>query len=62
MSDGRAHFATSATSTIISAYRPEGVDYTRPEKLGIKDAVNFYLSSKDGAKIGVWHLGRICII
>ena len=47
---------------MISAYRPEGVDYTRPEKLGIKDAVNFYLSSKDGAKIGVWHLGRICII
>jgi len=38
------------------SYRPEGVDYTRPEKLGIKDAVNFYLSSKDGAKIGVWHL------
>ena len=55
----RIHIDESAfTTRIITAYRPEGVDYTRPETLGINDAVNFYLKSKDGANIGVWHLGR----
>jgi abhydrolase domain-containing protein 12 len=31
------------------------VDFDRPEAEGLDGAVNFYLHTPDGAKIGVWH-------
>ena len=35
---------------------PKHVDFDRPEDEGLEGAVNFYLDTPDGAKIGVWHV------
>ena len=35
---------------------PKHVDFDRPEDEGLDGAVNFYLDTPDGAKIGVWHV------
>ena len=50
------HFISN--SPLIADHLPEDVDYVRPETAGVDGAVNFYLTAKDGARLGVWHLGR----
>ena len=40
----------------LSVKWPKHVDFDRPEDEGLDGAVNFYLDTPDGARIGVWHV------
>ena len=35
---------------------PKHVDFDRPDNEGLQGTINFYLTSEDGVKIGVWHI------